>query len=105
MNEIRFEDAMRVVLSGNPVRLKYVSFDKKRKTGGQIKEMEAVATQPENQQREPSPKSNVTATRTANHFDHFTRNFNQCISGEPTTAIRRVHLELLLEVNGKKVML
>lgn len=105
MNVIRFEEAMHEALSGLPVKLKFVTFDHRRKTGsGQIREMEAVATQPINVAAEKKNTNSVKST-VANHKDHFTRAFYECIDGYPTSVIRKVHMELLLEVNGKKVML
>lgn len=104
MNVIRFEEAMQEALSGLPVKLKFVTFDQKRKTGGQIREMQAVATRPTNVATE---KNYTTPGKSAvaNHKEHFTRSFFECIESHPTSVIRKVHMELLLEVNGKKVML
>lgn len=102
MSTIRFEEAIDLIDSGAVVSLKYVSYDHKRKNGGVIKTLdEAVVTKQKSIRKSEAPK---TAAK-SNHYENSTRNLFVCIEGKPTSAVRTIHLYLLLFVNGKKVML
>lgn len=108
MNVIRFEEALLEAQSGLPVVLRFVTYDSKRKTkNGQIREMQLVATKPISEKNNDSiqvlPNAEVKEKKT--HADHFTRCFYQCIDGHPTATIKKIHMELILAINGKTVML
>jgi len=103
MNVIRFEEALKIIESGSPVRLRYVSFDRRRKSGGQIKEHEVMLSRERKDWL--TPDQSRSASSTQNHYEHFTRNFYQCIDGKQTMSIKTIHLPLILQVNEKLVML
>lgn len=104
MNTIRFEEAIKLIESGSPCHLKYVTYDHKRKSGGEIKEMEAVCTFKKDTQKSTSATSNLNS-KAQNHKDNFTRNFSLVVGDRVTQHIKKVHLYLVLEVNNQKVML
>jgi hypothetical protein len=104
MSVVRFEDAVKEIDTGSIIRLKYVTCDRKRKTGGEIREMDCVVTIPK-EKRISAERAAKKTDRKQSHFENFTRNFYQCINGRPTMVIKKVHLVLVLELNGKKVML
>jgi len=100
---MKLAEALKIIESGKPFSCKVVTFDKKRGTGGKIREFaEVVYSQPEKSEQVPS---SVAKPKAANHYDNFTRNVLICMNGIPSSVIRKLHLSLLLEVNGKKVML
>jgi predicted glycosyl hydrolase (DUF1957 family) len=104
MSVIRLEEALPMLESGNPVQMRYVSYDKRRKTGGKVKEITGIITKTKDQ-RIPAERAKKTAAKAQNHFKNNTRNFYTCIDGQQTQNIQTVHLPLILEVNGKLMML
>ena len=101
MESMTIEEMVTLVDSGAACSLKYVSFDLKRKTGGKVKCVpELVVTR---QKSERSKQLDPAAPR-SNHYQNFTRNFFTCISGQPTANVTTIHLYLVLEINGIKVM-
>ncbi len=93
---------MKLIESGEILDLKYVKFDRKRKTGGEVKSIRAVITKTK-ELRDSTKVDGIIATQ--NHYAHFTRNMYQCMGDEITSSIRKIHCLLLMEVNGMKVML
>jgi hypothetical protein len=103
MEGMRFEEALKLIESGQPLMIEYVSYDKSRKTGGEVKIQQLRICSPKEErpkQAPTNPKSGVS-----NHFENFTRSFYTCINGEITQAIRKIHLPLILSINYQKVML
>lgn len=102
MSTMRFEEALKIIESGQVFTMSYVQFDKRRKTGGKLRQIEAIST------KSSQTESTLITEKTAgsqNHYKNFTRNFYQCIEGEPTASVKKVHCLLIVEVNGCKVML
>lgn len=104
MNVICFEDAIKLLESGVPVLVRYVSFDKRRKTGGKIKEHQVIITKMKHE-RVSSDEAKKKSDKAQNHYDNFTRNCYQCIDGQPTMSVKTIHLPLMLQINKMKVML
>jgi len=104
MNTIIFEEAIKLIESGSPCFLKYVTYDHKRKSGGDIKEMEAVCTFKKSSEKS-TPKTPNLNVKAQNHKDNFTRNFALVVGDRVTQNIKKVHLHLVLEVNHQKVLL
>lgn len=106
MDRITFEDALALIDTGKCVSLSYVSFDKKRKTGGKLKVLnEAVVTNPKSERRNTSQPGTKSSKVSPNNKENSTRNFYKCINGKPTNSIRKVHVILMLEINGMQIML
>lgn len=104
MDHIPFEEALKIIESGDVVSLKYVTYDHKRKTGGEIRILEqGMITTPK--RNRVKTNTNASSTKAQNHYKSFTRNFFVCIDGERTASIKKIHLNFILELNGKKVML
>lgn len=102
MSSITIKEALNTIDTGKIVSIKYVSFDKKRKTGGKLKHHdELVVTNPK--KITPTP-TKVKSDSSPNHLENSTRNFFTCINGRPTSAIKKIHVFLILEVDGKTVM-
>lgn len=93
---------MDLIESGKVINITYVQLDVRRKTGGKIKSIEAVITKSKSV-REATKVEGVIATQ--NHYSNFTRNLYQCMEGEQTASVKKIHCHLLLEINGMKVML
>lgn len=99
------EQALKIIDSGELCSLKYVSFDKRRKTGGKLKSFEeARVTNIRKDWNDKIPSGSKKGTAPS-HVASSTRNFYLCINGNITSAIRKVHIFLILELNGKKIML
>lgn len=92
-------EALEIIESGNPFTCKVVSYDKKRGTGGKIHVYECISD------RQQHERSTVVPTKAQNHFDNATRNVTILADGHRTSVPRKLHIDLLLEVNGVKVML
>jgi hypothetical protein len=105
-NKIRFEEAVKLVDSGAMIDVVYVKLDVRRKTGGQ-KTFATVQLAT----RKKTDSSNFETVKTSsnskspNHSENFTRNFFICQNGRATSAMKRIHLPLLLEINQQKVLL
>ncbi len=103
MDEIRFEEALKLIEAGETVKLKFVTLDVRRKTGGKIREFVGVITKPKHQRE--NNNAVLASSGKRNHYTNFTRNFYSVLNGHVTMDQRTVHLPLILEVNGRKMML
>ena len=103
MDEIRFEEALKMIEAGEIVKLKFVTLDVRRKTGGKIREFVGVITKPKNQRT--TNQAVLSSSTPRNHYTNFTRNFYTVLNGHITMDQRTVHLPLVLEVNGRTMML
>lgn len=79
----------------------YVTADKKKGTGGQIKHVKNwvrcdLAAMPEPVLR----RNRLSAEKTPNHLEHKTKN----IMNPATRDIRKVHIRLITEFNGRRVI-
>ena len=99
---MNLSEALKVTESGEIFSCKVVAFDHKRKTGGHIKFYPELVHSKSTDFIIPSTKSE---TKAQNHFENATRNFLKCANGQPTSVVRKIHIILMLEVNGQKVML
>jgi len=94
--------ALEIIESGKVFNLLCVSYNEKKKTGGEkLFFPELVITVPRDKRNPELAK----LTKQQNHKENSTRNCYKCISGEITSAIVTIHIFLILEVNGVKVML
>jgi hypothetical protein len=111
MDTITIKEMLRVMESGETFSIdKAVSYDRKRKTGGDIIEYpEARLVQAEQEPTSDRPLTRVEQlkkqkARVPRHRKWYTRNIRLCIGGHPTGQIRKVHPPLILEFNGKTVV-
>jgi hypothetical protein len=95
-------EALDIIDSGKCFSLQCVSWDKSRKTGGKKKFFsELVACTPKNS----VPKNSNYTGAHKNHYDNGTRSCYECIGGVSTASIVTIHINLMLEIDGEKVML
>jgi len=93
--------------SGELFKIKFVSFDKKRNTGGIIKEYQAK----QNVKKEKKVSENLPGaapkknSRNPKHFKHATRSLKVYANGIETALIKKCHIDLIVEFNGKMVYL
>lgn len=115
MQIITVAQVLKEMETGQPFRLSFVTYDRNRKSGGELKEVEAVLEQPKNDgeeetpagERPPTPhEANLLKLHTKNpqHQKWYTRNIRLTVDGHPTSETRKVHPPLFVEFNGKKVV-
>jgi hypothetical protein len=81
-----------------PFSIEFVTYDKAKKAGGDIIRLENVILA-KNQRGTPR-ELNKTGSKTANHYTNATRNLYIKTSGQ----IRKCHIRLITEINGKTVI-
>lgn len=95
--------------------LKVVSYDRKRKTGGEVKEYPeaCLVMADEEKEKRSRPKTEAEQQREVQmqgaeknpaHYLWYTRNIRLLQAGTPTALIRKIHPPLVVEFNGKKVV-
>jgi len=96
--------------SVEPFALRFVKLNETKGTGGEIIELSNQLQSGRAKQPEPAPKLGSRADvdeleawvgRNPNHYEHMTRNLVSKINGRYT----KVHIYLILEFNGKKVII
>lgn len=98
-------DVLKAMDGPAPFAIAYITADRKKRTGGQIKtiaqaqRLERLSDLPDNILR--LNRISITESRSPNHYDNKTRN----IYIPATRAIRKVHIKLIVGFNGKKVLL
>lgn len=92
---------MKIVDSGELFDVVVVSYNKENKTGGKVKKYVSVCTKPRHGEVKVSKKKR----KDPEHKSNATRNLYQYIQNLPTSTIRKIHIFLIIEVNGQKVML
>jgi hypothetical protein len=112
-------DMLEVMETGKAFSLKCVSYDRKRNTGGKVKQYkEAILVQATkeakaNARRNLTPKElralderNTPRTKPKNphHQRFYTRNIRILQDGHPTQLQRKIHPPLVIEFNGKRVV-
>jgi hypothetical protein len=104
MNFIRFEDAVKLIDSGELLKIQYVSLDLNRKTGGKLRTITGKVTKAKHERISAEILSN-SEVKKKNHYTNFTRIFTLYMGERPTSAMKPVHLPLVLMLNDKRVML
>ena len=105
MELISLSDVLTEMKSGNLFKIKFVSYDKKRKTGGHFKEFQAKLNIKKNK-KNTSPSDYIQPerkTKNPNHFKNATRSLKIFVDGIDTGNIKKCHIFLITEFNGKKV--
>lgn len=103
METITLDQAVKIFDSGEVFSVRFVKFDAKRQTGGDVREYKSVrASRPKLSNRSNSFPS---AKKNQNHFDNFTRNVFLVLDGYTTTVVKKIHLLLVLKINDKILIL
>lgn len=116
METITMSDMLKEMNTGLPFSFSFVSYDKQRKKGGDIKHYkEVVLNAPPAQDQTPTKNEATTESRPSekrdgvrknpHHFENSTRSFRICVNGCKTSTVKKFHIFLVLEFNGKKLML
>lgn len=100
---ITLKDALQAMNSGELFSMRWVTFDRKRKTGGEIKEESGckLSGQDYREQREHNPKGvQAPSSKLPAHYRNRTRNIVL-----PNGDVRKVNIWFIIGFNGKKVAL
>ncbi|OWP62886.1 hypothetical protein CDA63_11755 [Hymenobacter amundsenii] len=102
---IRLKDALALLESGTPVAVRFVTCDRRRKTGGEFRELKAARIGSGKRQaaakQAPVPAGPVATPRNPGHFTNATRNLVNTLTGE----LVKVHIYLIVAVQGRKVII
>ena len=109
---IRLKDALALLESGTPVAVRWVTCDRRRKTGGEFRELAAARIGSGTAEAPPAspvltgePAADLaTVTRIARDPDH-TANATRNLLDTATGNLVKVHIYLLVAVAGRKVIL
>ena len=115
---ITVAQALKTMETGAPFKLAFVKFDRQRKTGGELREIEArlcisdkKKALPVIEGRDMTPRErklheiqNPDTSRNPNHRHWYTRNVEITVNGHPTGEIIKVHPPLFVEFNGMRVV-
>lgn len=104
MNVMNFEEAVKLIDSGEILKIEYVSLDLNRKTGGKLRVITGRVTKPKIE-RNSTENLQKSSAKKRNHYSNFTRLFNLYMGERQTAAIKPVHLPLVLKINDKRVLL
>lgn len=104
MELIKLNDALKIMSSGELFEIKYISYDKRRNTGGKIKHFFAKQNSTEASKKGGTDKQSKTS-KNPKHYKNFTRSLRIYVDGIETSNIRKCHIYLIIELNGKKVYL
>lgn len=100
--------------TGFPFSISFVSYDKQRKKGGEIRKYkEVVLNAPPKDKTLKKDISRQTiekkvragVSRNPHHFENSTRTFRICVNGCKTATVKKFHIFLILDFNGKKLIL
>lgn len=110
---ITVAEALKQMETGSPFLLSFVTYDRRRKSGGELKEVEAVLDIPSGDDAPTEESRPLTPheaalqklhTKNPQHAKWYTRNIRLTVDGYPTSEIRKVHPPLFVEFNSKKVV-
>lgn len=90
--------------TGEKFSIKYVTYDANRRSGGKIREWPIVRLSTK-EERQAASSGTAKKKRNPNHYKHATRSFVVYNGEQSTGGLKKFHIYLLLEVNGKKVVL
>ncbi|GAB3743083.1 hypothetical protein GCM10027594_22390 [Hymenobacter agri] len=105
-NSVRLTEVLRQMEEGEErFSIRFVKADKRRKTGGKIEEWHRCQLSRRRQAGAERPRAAHAAEETPGrlpaHYQNATRNLVQGNSSQ----VRKVHIWLILEFNGQKVVL
>lgn len=102
-DSILFKDMIAYIDSGQPFSLSFVTYDKKRDTGGEwinVKSAVKFMSKPAQQKSIDAAQPSFTSvSRNPKHFENATRNIKL-----KNGVIRKVHIRLIRLFNNKKVI-
>ncbi|MEL6358682.1 MAG: hypothetical protein AAFQ01_01940 [Bacteroidota bacterium] len=97
-----YRQVLSVMNSGKPFSCTFLTLDRKRKIGGEVRTIEArVILAEELLGRPPTEQENREYVK--RQGTRHSRNVNLLVDGHPVDQIRRIHIPLILEFNGEEV--
>ena len=115
METVTISEMLEAMNTGLPFSVSFVSYDKQRKKGGEIKYYKEVVLNAdvkdkkflEQTQRANSllSKERGGVSKNPHHYENSTRTFRVCVNGCKTSTVKKLHIFLVLEFNGKKLIL
>jgi hypothetical protein len=107
---ISFREISNVMNSGQVFTCKVVTYDQKRKSGGEVKEYRAILMQADKQGpklRPMTPREKLKQSvdkRNPNHKQWYTRNIRLVTHDNyETTIVLKIHIPLIIEFNNQTV--
>jgi len=107
---ITLRECLDYMQSGQPFSFVCVAYDRQRRSGGHLVEVPEARIW--SQKQVPGARSATRmeelrfgTRRSPRHGEHFTRNVEIYQDGHSTNIIRKIHPPLLLEFNGREVVL
>lgn len=107
-----FREILAYMNAGKVFTCKVISFNKKKRSGGEVQAYRAVLLQRQDSsklrpltavERKAAQEAPIVS-RDPNHRIHYTRNIQLVTDdGFLTQVIRKIHIPLIIEFNGEKV--
>ncbi|MDJ1500461.1 hypothetical protein [Xanthocytophaga agilis] len=97
---IKLSEALMQMEQGETFSCKFVTFNQRRKTGGEIIEIQEARLFRQSASTPEEKKESSGKSKSPNHWANSTRN----ILILPSEQIRKLHIRLLIEFNGFKVI-
>lgn len=108
---ITLKEVRDIIASGEHFSCVAVSFDKKRRTGGEFIEIiEGVIAKKDSDEFAERSLTKIEReifeikTKSPNHYLNHTRNVAICVDGYVTNVIKKIHPPLIIKFNGKNVV-
>lgn len=98
-------EALKLIETGEPFDLVFITADRRRGTGGQIKRVKGWLKVMRNSDDAPSGVGNLSKamqSRDPRHFEH--RTFNIFNPSNPADHAHKVHWRLMAFFNGKRIV-
>lgn len=106
---------LKLMEEGHIFSCTYVSYDRQRRKGGNLKRIEegvlvqgdAANTNKPRLMTKAEHYEAIIATRgkrAPNHKEWYTRNVRLCVSGHPTSVIKKIHPPIIIEFNNLTVV-
>jgi len=101
MEIISLQECLRQIHTGKPFDITFVTADMQRKTGGVIKIYQncTLSQKSGGKQRNGKGKNWIVPPKAPHHYENATRNIRL-----PNGDIRKIHIRLITEFNGFKVV-
>ena len=102
---MNLSEALKIIDSGEVFSCTVVSYDKARKKGGKKRFFSEVKVATAKNLIDSKLEKKEPKLNKKNHYENSTRTLFQCINKEQTSSVVTIHIFLILEVNGEKLML
>lgn len=105
---VSISSVIKQIKTGKPFELTWLTYDKNRKTGGEVRTAQAriASLKTDRQIKSVSYETQTNKkSRKPQHHEHGTYNIELLSDGHPTDIIRKIHWMLIVVFNGKKVYL